>query len=221
MGTWQATHYVDYNQGGNLAGAGTLSAPPTRWLLDDEETDTSFEVGDVFTNDLGQYTYVGTVEVDGVASPAFEYDAPGASIYDGYVTVFLQGPSTAPATTLTITRESYTTCFLAGSLIATPEGERAVETLGIGDRILSATGVVRVKWIGRQTVSPRFGPAERLMPVRFAAGSLGEGVPSADLTVTADHGMLVDGVICHAGALVNGTTITRVPLVEMGEGYVV
>ena len=130
MATWQATHYVDYNQSGNLAGAGTLSAPASRWLLDDGDADTLFEVGDVFTNDLGQYTYVGTVEVDGVAYPAFEYDAPGASVYDGYVTVFLQGPSTSPAATLSITQESYTTCFLAGSLIATPNGERAVETLG-------------------------------------------------------------------------------------------
>ena len=33
--------------------------------------------------------------------------------------------------------------------------------------------------------------------------------------------MLVDGVICHAGALVNGMTITRVPLSEMGERYTV
>ena len=59
------------------------------------------------------------------------------------------------------------------------------------------------------------------MPVRFSAGSLGDGLPHTDLTVTADHGMLVDGVICHAGALVNGETITRVPLVEMGESYTV
>ncbi|WP_127562568.1 Hint domain-containing protein [Nioella ostreopsis] len=221
MATWQATHYVDYNQSGNLAGAGTLSAPASRWLLDDGDADTSFEVGDVFTNDLGQYTYLGTVEVDGITAPAFEYDAPGVSIYDGYVTVFLQGPSTAPSTTLSITPESYITCFLAGSLIATLDGERPVETLGVGDRIMSATGVVSVNWIGRQTVSTRFGPAERLMPVRFAAGSLGAGVPHSDLTVTADHGMLVDGVICHAGALVNGTTITRVPLAEMGQKYTV
>jgi hypothetical protein len=57
------------------------------------------------------------------------------------------------------------------------------------------------------------------MPVSFAAGSLGDGLPTADLTVTADHGMFIDGVICHAGALVNGTTITRVPLAEMGASY--
>ncbi|WP_306046503.1 Hint domain-containing protein [Nioella sp. MMSF_3534] len=113
-------------------------------------------------------------------------------------------------------------CFAEGSLIATPAGEVAVERLCIGDTVLTAEGrAVLVKWIGRQTVMTRFGPAERLMPVRFAAGSLGAGLPHADLTVTADHGMLVDGVICHAGALVNGTSITRVPLAEMGETYTV
>ncbi|WP_420394907.1 Hint domain-containing protein [Nioella sp.] len=113
-------------------------------------------------------------------------------------------------------------CFHAGTQISTPTGEVEVENLTIGDPVLTAEGhVVPIKWIGRQTVSTRFGPAERLMPVRFAAGSLGDGLPQFDLTVTADHGMLVDGVICNAGALVNGTTITRVPLAEMGESYTV
>jgi hypothetical protein len=97
-----------------------------------------------------------------------------------------------------------------------------VETLAIGDRVQTGDGrTTTIKWVGRQTVVPMFGPAERLMPVRFAAGSLGMGLPTADLTVTADHGMLLDGVICHAGALVNGSTITRVPLSEMGETYTV
>lgn len=113
-------------------------------------------------------------------------------------------------------------CFHAGTQIGTPTREVAVEDLSIGDSVLTAEGrVVPVKWIGRQTVYTRFGPAERMMPVRFTAGSLGDGLPHSDLTVTADHGMLVDGVICHAGALVNGTTITRVPLTEMGETYTV
>ena len=67
-------------------------------------------------------------------------------------------------------------CFLPGTLIAAPDGERKVETLAAGDMILTAEGRhVPVKWIGSQTVSTLFGPAERLMPVRFAAGSLGGG----------------------------------------------
>ncbi|WP_306044362.1 Hint domain-containing protein [Nioella sp. MMSF_3534] len=114
------------------------------------------------------------------------------------------------------------TCFLEGTLILTDSGDVAVETISIGDTVITAEGApASVKWIGRQTVSTAFGPAERLMPVRISAGALGNGLPHTDLTVTADHGMLVDGVICHAGALVNGTTITQVPLAEMGESYTV
>ena len=117
---------------------------------------------------------------------------------------------------------AYALCFAEGTRISTPFGSCTVETLGIGDQVLTTEGAaVPVKWIGRQTVSTRFGPAERLLPVRFAAGSLGDGLPETDLTVTADHGMLIDEVICHAGALVNGLTITRVPLSEMGATYTV
>ena len=127
---------------------------------------------------------------------------------------------------------SHLLCFFPGTLIATPAGERMIEELVPGDRVLTADGhAVAAKWICRQTVSTRFGPAERLMPVRFAPGSLGEGkrgflsrstpVPHGDLTVTADHAALLDGVLCEAGALVNGTTIARVPLSEFGERYTV
>ena len=42
-------------------------------------------------------------------------------------------------------------CFAAGTMIATPEGETAVEELSISDSILTASGkTVAVKWIGRQ-----------------------------------------------------------------------
>lgn len=113
-------------------------------------------------------------------------------------------------------------CFLAGSQIATPFGETNVEELKIGDHVRCADGrSVPVRWVGYQTVSTRFASPERLMPVRFAAGSLGSGLPHTHLTVTADHAMLIDGVLCQAGALVNGTTITRVPLSQMGEKFVV
>ena len=113
-------------------------------------------------------------------------------------------------------------CFFPGTLISTPAGERRIEELVPGDSVLTADGrAVATKWISRQTVSTRFGPAERLMPVRFAAGSLGGGLPHSDLTVTADHAVLLDGVLCEAGALVNETTITWVSLSELGEGYTV
>ena len=120
------------------------------------------------------------------------------------------------------TSAPYLFCFAAGTLIATDQGEQTVETLNIGDPILTHDGrMASVKWIGRQTVSTRFNPAERLQPVRVSAGALGNGLPHSDLTVTADHALLLDGVLCTAAALVNGDTITRVPLAEMGESFTV
>jgi hypothetical protein len=117
---------------------------------------------------------------------------------------------------------AYIYCFLGGTRIKTPNGELEIERLSNGDPILTIGDyVVPIKWIGRQTVATRFGPADRLMPVRFTAGSLGNNLPHTDLTVTADHGMLLDGVICHAGSLVNGTTIAYVPLSEMGDSFTV
>ncbi|MEM6464441.1 MAG: right-handed parallel beta-helix repeat-containing protein, partial [Pseudomonadota bacterium] len=48
-------------------------------------------------------------------------------------------------------------CFARGTAIATPDGERRVEHLRIGDRVLTGDGrAVPARWIGRQTVSMRF-----------------------------------------------------------------
>jgi len=107
-----------------------------------------------------------------------------------------------------------------GTPIATPSGEVAVESLGAGDLVLTADGrTVPVKWLARQTIHKLFAPEMRFRPVRDSAGALGENVPHTDLVVTADHGLVLDGLVMQAGALVNGTTIARVPMPEL-EGIV-
>jgi hypothetical protein len=213
MSNFPYTQLLTFDQTGAF-----VSSVDTASNWPDWDNDDLYEVGDA---GLTTGPYMGTTVINGVLSPVFQ-----SGVNPLWVVVIYPGPfidtATNPPTYGGLTVQSFSFCFLEGSRIAAPTGDCAVEELVIDDLIMTSEGrTVPVKWIGRQTVSPRFGPAERLMPVRFAAGSLGEGVPSADLTVTADHGMLVDGVICHAGALVNGTTITRVPLAEMGEGYVV
>jgi hypothetical protein len=101
-------------------------------------------------------------------------------------------------------------CFMAGTLIRTPDGEVAVETLKRGDLVLASDGQVKpVSWLGVQTISARFADKIRVWPIRIRAGALGENVPSRDLLLSPDHAVLVDGALFQAGALVNGTSIVR------------
>ncbi len=183
------------------------------WTLGEALTDTSGS-GIFFSNGA---TYQGTIEVNGTDYPVVEVTLTGA-----WVVLFDDATdhAAAPATMPAPDTSAFTACFMDGTGIATADGEVAVEDLKIGDMILDQNGAeIAVKWIGTKNVLASFQPAERLMPVRFAAGSLGEGVPYRDLTVTADHAMLVDGVLCQASALVNGSSIYRVPLDEMGQRF--
>ena len=102
-------------------------------------------------------------------------------------------------------------CFMQGTMIATPAGERAVEALQAGDLVTTLDGSAKkVKWIGHRTYEAEFGASEAFVrPVMFRAGSLGGGLPARDLKVSPQHGMLIDGVMVPAGALVNGVSIVR------------
>lgn len=123
-----------------------------------------------------------------------------------------QFPATFQLGDMALTTTPLMTCFAVGTLIATPSGERAVETLAIGDLITTGDDrVVPVKWIGRQCVHKLFTPTERFEPVRVQTSALGDGLPHTDLVLTADHALILNGLAICAGALVNGTTITRDP----------
>jgi hypothetical protein len=95
-------------------------------------------------------------------------------------------------------------------MIRTPDGEVAVETLAPGDLVMTTDDVAKpVAWLGKQTVSMVFADPLRSLPIRVKAGALDENVPARDLLISPDHALLVDGVLIHAGALVNGTSILR------------
>ncbi|WP_323764323.1 Hint domain-containing protein [Marinovum sp.] len=106
-------------------------------------------------------------------------------------------------------------CFTAGTAIATPAGQVAVECLVIGDMVTTAGGgAAAVRWVGRQTARKKTSGLF-LQPVRVRAGALGGGLPRSDLTLTGDHGLVIDGLVINASALVNGHTIAWVPLAEL------
>ncbi len=104
-----------------------------------------------------------------------------------------------------------TPCYCRGTLILTDRGEVPVESLQIGDLVQTATNGLRpIRWIGRRSYSGTFANGNRdILPVVFRRGSLGEGRPHQDLSVSPLHAMYLDGVLVPAVLLVNGSTILQ------------
>ncbi len=107
-------------------------------------------------------------------------------------------------------------CFTPGTLIATPSGERRVETIEAGDLITTRdAGPQPVIWVGRRTV-PGTGD---FAPIRIAKGTFGN---RRDLSVSPQHRMLVSGwraelhcgdtdVLVPARHLVDDLSVRRAP----------
>lgn len=94
-------------------------------------------------------------------------------------------------------------CFAEGTLIATPEGDVAAETLSAGDSILTAEGeAARLIWTGSRqivlTPRPATGELHPQCPILIPAGALGGGVPQQDLIVSPQHRVLLHGAAVEA-----------------------
>ncbi|MCC1491444.1 Hint domain-containing protein, partial [Cognatishimia sp. F0-27] len=184
-------------------------------LTDQDGGSSNFEQNEPLFFDVGGApvgvgNFFGSINIGGVEYPVVN---PGG----GELVIYISGsdasilPPSFFSTDIDI--DPFPVCFAAGTLIAAPDGERAVETLAIGDPILATDGrTVPVRWIGRQTLHKIFTPADRFVPVRVTQGALGDGLPHTDLVLTADHALIIDGLAINAGALVNGTTITYDPM---------
>ncbi len=187
MAAYDHTSMMIYDGSGNL-----VSIDQTDGTVDDGGGNNFFQTTDAYTQTIpadGTLTYIGTIDIDGVLYPAFTV-AGGTN--DGNTVVYSADVVTAggigttvqaPDPLTTVTDQAFLVCFAAGTEIATPEGIALVEDLKIGDMVRTFDGRdVAVKWVGRQTVSTKFRPAERLQTVTVAAGALGDNLPSKDLT---------------------------------------
>ncbi len=90
--------------------------------------------------------------------------------------------------TLTFARMENIVCFTPGARILTPHGARPIETLSVGDLVLTRDhGLQPIRWIQSSTV-PAVG---RLAPIRIRPGVVtGQAV---DLLVSPQHRMLFQG----------------------------
>jgi hypothetical protein len=103
-------------------------------------------------------------------------------------------------------------CFVAGTLIRTPDGEVPVETLCAGDLVLTHDdGPQPLRWIGRRTVEA----VGVLAPIEIRAGTFG---PHRTLLVSPQHRVLIRDalaelwfgeaeVLVSAKDLVNGRSV--------------
>jgi Hint domain len=113
-----------------------------------------------------------------------------------------------------------TACFLRGTRLLTPDGERKIEVLQIGDLLTTLSGEAKpIIWIGRRVyrraTDSRY--PKSVLPVRVARGALGPDAPHCDLFISQHHALWLDGLFIEAIDLVNGSSITLHSAVEPSE----
>jgi hypothetical protein len=130
-----------------------------------------------------------------------------------------------------ISIEKIIPCFTPGTSIATPEGERLVETLREGDQIITRdNGIQEIRWIGKRALDwSGLAASPYLKPILIERGSLGNGLPERDMLVSPQHRLLVANertalyfdeheVLVAAKHLINNRTVREVD--SLGVTYV-
>jgi hypothetical protein len=111
-------------------------------------------------------------------------------------------------------------CFLRGTRLLTPSGERNLEDLRIGDLLTTLSGETKpIQWIGRRVYKRAINSSypKDLWPVRVAKGALGPDAPHRDLFVSQQHALWIDGILIKAVDLINGSSITLYPPAELSQ----
>lgn len=117
---------------------------------------------------------------------------PDGNSYSGSINL-LDGSDSVIGTMSYSEIERIIPCFTPGTLIATPEGERRVEDLAVGDRINTRdNGIQTIRWLGsRSLATADLKAAEHLQPILISEGALGNGLPERDMMVSPNHRVLV------------------------------
>jgi hypothetical protein len=112
--------------------------------------------------------------------------------FDGRVE-FLDSDGGVTGTATFTNIEDIVPCFTPGSLIATSQGQRRVEDLKEGDKIITRdNGIQEIRWVGHKRMNGiDLARQPKLQPVLIRRGSLGGGLPERDMIVSPNHRVLV------------------------------
>ncbi|WP_407492263.1 Hint domain-containing protein [Pseudooceanicola sp. MF1-13] len=136
----------------------------------------------------------------------YAYDADTGSRASGFVTehrlvpgqqyqIIEEGPTNDPS----IAYSSLYVCFTPGTRIATPSGDRAIETLEPGDVVRTVEGsYVPVRWIGgRELRLDDLMAQPENRPIRIAQGALVPNLPDQPLEVSPHHRIMLRSKIAE------------------------
>lgn len=194
--------------------ADTLYGGTGRDVLDggvDDDVLFGDDGNDVLTGGQGADTLTGGADRDTFLGGNGGDHVDGSSTGDDYDTLDLTGSDvdfvtyTSPdnedgvvtfldGSTMTFEEiENVIPCFTPGTTIATPRGERLVEELKEGDRIITRdNGIQEIRWVGHKHMKGTdLVRNPHLKPVLIKAGSLGNGLPERDMMVSPNHRLLV------------------------------
>jgi autotransporter passenger strand-loop-strand repeat protein len=164
-----------------------------------------------------------TIELESVvvsAGAAFTVDTPGLLVISAGGTTYdltIAGADALTPFILTSGSGGYldltenAACFAAGTRILTPRGEVAVETLRVGDEVITQSGDdAKVKWIGRRRIDlTRHRRPREAQPIRISANAFADGVPVRDLLLSPDHALFFEDALIPVKALVNGRNVVQ------------
>jgi Hint domain len=102
-------------------------------------------------------------------------------------------------------------CFLKGTKISTPSGDRLVQALQIGNEVNTLTGRKPIKWIGYNKFTKEDGRAwpDSVMPIRVARFAINKYSPHSDLYLSPLHCLFFNEALIPVKSLVNGTGVAR------------
>jgi hypothetical protein len=85
-------------------------------------------------------------------------------------------------------------CFTPGTYIATPQGDRLIESLNSGDLVITRDhGLQSIRWVGHKKITgARLYADPYIRPIRIERGAFGPEMPNRDMLVSPQHRMVIN-----------------------------